>query len=53
VRSFYEQMQVVRHEAVRNYCEPMLRPSAQNLIENKADVLCIIEIRIALERAER
>ena len=32
-----EQMHVIGHEAVRNYCEPASRRSSRNLLEHLAD----------------
>jgi hypothetical protein len=41
-------MQVIRHEAVRNYCAIRLGASAQQLRSHKVDAICLREERFAI-----
>ena len=46
-------MEVVRHEAVRNYCNSLILCGAQNLPEHDLDRLCLRKVLLPVMCAER
>ncbi len=53
LRTLHEQVQVVRHEAVRKYCELTLVARLQDLMQNEVDGPAPFEQPPPAERAER